>query len=162
MNQKARNRNKLFCFWTSEIFYLVDSDSIDDDEKPPQSVLDKLARPDKRSSQIRESSNTQKLNTDDIRLCTINRANPSDTYGFGIDYDEEGNYHSLKLIPGRDNKTSSKNFIFTSTYKTATNSPDLKLSNNTTGKDNKLLDTNFLQKIMSFRMFKTKTLKNHM
>ncbi len=131
MNEKARNRNRLFCFWTNEIFYLVDSESIDDDEKPRSSVINKLVP-------------TQNLNTNDIRLCTINRANPSDPYGFGIDYDEEGKYHSLKLIPGRDNKTSSKNFIFTSTYKTATNSPDLKLSNNTTGKDNKLLDTNFL------------------
>jgi hypothetical protein len=144
MNQKARNRNKLFCFWTSEIFYLVDSDSIDDDEKPPQSVLDKLARPDKRSSQIRESSNTQKLNTDDIRLCTINRADKKDTYGFSLDYNEEKKYHSLKLKSGRDNTPSSKNFIFTSTYKTAMNRPDLKLSKDRTWKHNKLVDTNFL------------------
>jgi hypothetical protein len=48
---------------------------------------------------------------DDIRLCTINRANVTDTYGIELNFHRRDNYHSIKVTVGRDNAPSSKNFI---------------------------------------------------
>ncbi len=48
---------------------------------------------------------------DDIRLCTINRANSEDTYGIELSFYKKYQYHSVRTIAGRDNGPSSKNFI---------------------------------------------------
>jgi hypothetical protein len=49
---------------------------------------------------------------DDIRLCTINRASATDTFGFELVYDERGKYHSLKIKPDRTSNQSSKKCFF--------------------------------------------------
>ncbi len=46
---------------------------------------------------------------DDIRLCTITRANATDTYGLELNYHRRDHFHSLKLTSGRGNEPSSKN-----------------------------------------------------
>ena len=48
------------------------------------------------------------LNQEDIRLCTINRADPQDTFGIELNYHKKEQFHSLSVTPGRENGPSSK------------------------------------------------------
>jgi hypothetical protein len=52
------------------------------------------------------------LNQEDIRLCTINRADPQDTFGIELNYHKKEQFHSLSITPGRDNGPSSKSSPF--------------------------------------------------
>ncbi|CAF1330790.1 unnamed protein product [Rotaria sp. Silwood1] len=47
------------------------------------------------------------LRNENIRLCTIYRADPSDTFGFELNYHRREQFHSLSIIPGRDNGRSN-------------------------------------------------------
>lgn len=49
--------------------------------------------------------------TDNIRLCTINRADPDDTFGIELNYHRRDQYHSLSIISGRYNGPSSTNYF---------------------------------------------------
>jgi hypothetical protein len=51
---------------------------------------------------------TQSLANEDIRLCTINRADASDTFGIELNFHRKEQFHSLSITPGRDNGPSSK------------------------------------------------------
>ena len=51
---------------------------------------------------------TQSFPNEDIRLCTINRADASDTFGIELNYHRKEQFHSLSITPGRDNGPSSK------------------------------------------------------
>lgn len=44
---------------------------------------------------------------DDIRLCTINRADASDPFGIELNYHKREQFHSLSITPGRDGGRSS-------------------------------------------------------
>jgi len=44
---------------------------------------------------------------DDIRLCTINRADASDPFGIELNYHKREQFHSLSLTPGRDGGRSN-------------------------------------------------------
>lgn len=48
------------------------------------------------------------LAREDIRLCTINRADATDTFGIELNYHRREQFHSLNLTSGRDNGPSSK------------------------------------------------------
>jgi hypothetical protein len=48
------------------------------------------------------------LSHEDIRLCTINRADPTDTFGIELNFHRKEQFHSLSITPGRDNGPSSK------------------------------------------------------
>lgn len=53
------------------------------------------------------------LPNEDIRLCTINRADTSDPFGIELNYHRKEQFHSLSITPGRDNGPSSKkNILF--------------------------------------------------
>ena len=52
------------------------------------------------------------LNQEDIRLCTINRADPQDTFGIELNYHKKEQFHSLSITPGRENGPSSKSLHF--------------------------------------------------
>ncbi len=54
---------------------------------------------------------TQSLPNEDIRLCTINRADASDTFGIELNFHRKEQFHSLSITPGRDNGPSSKTSI---------------------------------------------------
>lgn len=45
---------------------------------------------------------------EDIRLCTINRADANDAFGIELNYHRKEQFHSLSIIPGRNNGPSSK------------------------------------------------------
>jgi len=57
------------------------------------------------------TSTVEEQHQDDIRLCTITRANATDPYGLELNYHKRDNYHSLKLTTRPDNVPSSKNLI---------------------------------------------------
>lgn len=57
-----------------------------------------------------ENFNGSESHHDDIRLCTITRADSTDTYGLELNYHKRDNYHTLKITSGRNNGPSSKNF----------------------------------------------------
>ncbi|CAF1230905.1 unnamed protein product [Rotaria sordida] len=44
---------------------------------------------------------------EDIRLCTIDRADSADTFGIELNYHRREQFHSLSIIPGRDNERSN-------------------------------------------------------
>jgi hypothetical protein len=48
------------------------------------------------------------LSNEDIRLCTINRADPTDPFGIELNFHRKEQFHSLSITPGRDNGPSSK------------------------------------------------------
>lgn len=48
------------------------------------------------------------LPNEDIRLCTINRADTSDPFGIELNYHRKEQFHSLSITPGRDNGPSSR------------------------------------------------------
>lgn len=50
------------------------------------------------------------LPSEDIRLCTIHRTDHNDTYGFEIRFHYIEQMHSIILVPGRNNRPSSKHF----------------------------------------------------
>lgn len=50
----------------------------------------------------------QPLSNEDIRLCTIHRADATDTFGIELNYHRKEQFHSLSITPGRDNEPSSK------------------------------------------------------
>lgn len=52
------------------------------------------------------------LPNEDIRLCTINRADASDAFGIELNFHRKEQFHSLSITPGRDNGPSSKIFYF--------------------------------------------------
>lgn len=52
------------------------------------------------------------LTQEDIRLCTINRADPQDTFGIELNYHKKEQFHSLSITPGRENGPSSKSSHF--------------------------------------------------
>jgi C-terminal processing protease CtpA/Prc len=56
-----------------------------------------------------QKSTFSKPHQDDIRLCTINRANAGDTYGIELNFHKREQYHSINIITSRG--PSSKNFI---------------------------------------------------
>ncbi|UJR14959.1 hypothetical protein I4U23_001938 [Adineta vaga] len=47
------------------------------------------------------------LAREDIRLCTINRADPTDTFGIELNYHRREQFHSLNITAGRDNGPSN-------------------------------------------------------
>ncbi|CAF3987237.1 unnamed protein product [Rotaria sordida] len=47
------------------------------------------------------------LRNEDIRLCTIYRADPTDTFGIELNYHRREQFYSLSIIPGRDNERSN-------------------------------------------------------
>ncbi|CAF3266956.1 unnamed protein product [Rotaria socialis] len=47
------------------------------------------------------------LPNEDIRLCTIYRADPSDTFGIELNYHRREQFHSLSIVPGRNNERSN-------------------------------------------------------
>lgn len=49
---------------------------------------------------------------EDIRLCTIIRADPEDSVGIELSYHRLQHFHSLTVIPGRDNGPSSRIHAF--------------------------------------------------
>jgi len=51
------------------------------------------------------------LSHEDIRLCTINRADPTDPFGIELNFHRKENFHSLSITPGRNNGPSSKIFL---------------------------------------------------
>ena len=51
---------------------------------------------------------SQPLSNEDIRLCTIHRADAADTFGIELNYHRKEQFHSLSITPGRDNEASSK------------------------------------------------------
>ena len=51
---------------------------------------------------------SQPLPNEDIRLCTIHRADASDTFGIELNYHRKEQFHSLSITSGRDNELSSK------------------------------------------------------
>lgn len=59
-------------------------------------------------SSIRDSTSTLNPPEDDIRLCTITRANAADTYGIELNYHRREQYHSLKLSSSASNMPTSK------------------------------------------------------
>jgi len=48
---------------------------------------------------------------EDIRLCTINRADAADTFGIELNYHRREQFHSLSITSGRDDAPSSKTFF---------------------------------------------------
>jgi hypothetical protein len=48
------------------------------------------------------------LAQEDIRLCTIHRADADDTVGISLNYHRRERFHSLDITPGRNNGPSSK------------------------------------------------------
>lgn len=48
------------------------------------------------------------LSEEDIRLCTINRADETDIFGFELNFHRRAGFHSLSIASGRDDKPSSK------------------------------------------------------
>jgi hypothetical protein len=48
----------------------------------------------------------------DIRLCTIMRADATDPPGVVMNYNKKEQFHSLNIIPGRNNGPSSKKVFF--------------------------------------------------
>jgi hypothetical protein len=51
------------------------------------------------------------LSQEDIRLCTIMRADATDPPGVVLNYHEKEQFHSLDIIQGRNNKPSSKRIL---------------------------------------------------
>jgi hypothetical protein len=51
------------------------------------------------------------LINEDIRLCTINRADATDIFGIELNYHGREQFHSLSIISGRDDGVSSKIFL---------------------------------------------------
>jgi hypothetical protein len=51
------------------------------------------------------------LSREDIRLCTINRADATDTFGIELNFHRREQFHSLSITPGRENGPSSKIFL---------------------------------------------------
>lgn len=51
------------------------------------------------------------LPNEDIRLCTIYRADPADTFGIELNFHRREQFHSLSIVPGRENAASSKNSL---------------------------------------------------
>lgn len=56
----------------------------------------------------RDSTSSLNAPQDDIRLCTITRANATDTYGIELNYHRRDQYHSLKVISDDTNTPNSK------------------------------------------------------
>ncbi len=50
----------------------------------------------------------QPLPNEDIRLCTINRADGADTFDLELSFHRKEQFHSLTITPGQDNGPSSK------------------------------------------------------
>jgi hypothetical protein len=50
---------------------------------------------------------------EDIRLCTINKADPNDTSGIELNYHRKEQFHSLTISPGRNDGPSSKSSVLT-------------------------------------------------
>jgi hypothetical protein len=55
-----------------------------------------------------DNSSTRESFQDDIRLCAITRASPTDTYGIELTYHRVGQYHTLKLRALPNSTPSSK------------------------------------------------------
>jgi len=49
---------------------------------------------------------------EDIRLCTINRADAADPFGIELNYHRREQFHSLSITSGRNDGPSSKSFFY--------------------------------------------------
>ncbi|CAF1164166.1 unnamed protein product [Rotaria sordida] len=62
---------------------------------------------DQQPSNTYYNVNAQRRHSDDIRLCTITRADETDKWGFQLTNDKDGHYHLLKILPNDDNRQSN-------------------------------------------------------
>jgi hypothetical protein len=78
-----------------ECFY--SAPSINYGSQPPSSIIPSPSTP---------------LAREDIRLCTINRADATDVWGIEFNYHRREQFHSLTIVCGRDDGPSSKIFFY--------------------------------------------------
>ena len=69
------------------------SDDVSSDEEPPS---------------VKPPAAPLSLSEEDIRLCSINRGDETDTFGFELNFHRRERFHSLSISSGRDDKPSSK------------------------------------------------------
>jgi hypothetical protein len=66
-------------------------------------------------SRTRSSSYSQRTLSEDIRLCSINRADATDSYGIELNYKIREQLHILKIQSDRNTGPSSKNCVMQAT-----------------------------------------------
>ena len=105
------------------IFYSVPT--TDDNQQPPSNTSTLRNGSQARTPSVPELSQPTRTpvlppvvpvpslprNNDDIRLCTIYRADPTDTFGIELNYHRREQFHSLNIVPGQNNERSSRFFI---------------------------------------------------
>jgi hypothetical protein len=103
-----------FCltFCLIEIFYSVPNEPKSTPVDIPRPTFPRPTPVSNQQPYTSLSGATPEPHQDDIRLCTINRANATDTYGIELNYHKRDQYHSMKITAGRDDAPSSKNFYF--------------------------------------------------
>ncbi len=108
-----------------KIFYLI---SVMSDNNLPlpsnTSTLHDLSK-----AKTRRIPDLTPLAHEDIRLCTINRADPTDLFGIELNFHRQENFHSLSITPGQDNGPSSEIFLIRLDFSTRNFFSSLKMLN---------------------------------
>ncbi|CAF3566014.1 unnamed protein product [Rotaria sp. Silwood1] len=118
--RKSQSEDRL----SANRYYLNDHTSAsinDDNQLPPSNTSTMRDMPKARTPSVPDLTQSTRsqiaplviptssipLRNEDIRLCTIYRADSSDTFGIELNYHRREQFHSLSIVPGRDNGRSN-------------------------------------------------------